>query len=86
MADEYLALKRAKGKRSIHDDELILKRLEAWFGEATPIVDITAPRIAQDERDRLSKASARGTPLAAATLNRELALVRNSRRRGCGKR
>ena len=48
-----------------------------WFGEATPIVDVTAQRIAQYERDRLSKMSVRGTPLAAATLNRELALVRH---------
>ena len=77
VAEEYVALKRAKGKRSIHDDELILKRLKAWFGETTPIVDITAQRIAQYERDRLSRMSARGTPLAAATLNRELALVRH---------
>jgi integrase len=77
VAEEYVALKRAKGKRSIHDDELILKRLKAWFGEATPIVDVTAQRIAQYERDRLSKMSVRGTPLAAATLNRELALVRH---------
>ena len=75
MADEHLALKRAKGTRSTHGDELILKRLKAWFGEATPIVDITAQRIAQYERHRLSKASARGPPLAAAALNRELALV-----------
>jgi len=77
VAEEYLTLKRAKGKRSIHDDELILTRLKAWFGDATPIVDITAQRIAQYERDRLSKMSARRTPLAAATLNRELALVRH---------
>ena len=77
VADEYLALKRAKGKRSIHDDELILKRLKVWFGETTPIVDITAQRIAQYERNRLSRMSARGTPLAAATLNRELALARH---------
>jgi integrase len=77
VAEEYLALKRAKGKRSIHDDELILTRLKTWFGDATPIVDITAQRIAQYERDRLSKMSARGTPLAAATLNREVALVRH---------
>jgi len=77
VADEYLSLKRAKGKRSIHDDELILKRLKAWFGDTAPITDLTAQRIAQYERDRLSKMSARGTPLAAATLNRELALVRH---------
>jgi len=77
VADEYLSLKRAKRKRSIHDDELILKRLKAWFGDTAPITDITAHRIAQYECDRLSKMSARGTPLAAATLNRELALVRH---------
>ena len=77
MAEEYLTLKRAKGKRSIHDDELILKRLKAWFGETIPVAGITAQRIAQYERDRLSKTSARGTSLAAATLNRELALLRH---------
>lgn len=76
MAEESLTLKRAKGKRSIHDDELILKRLKAWFGEPIPVSGITAQRIAQYERDRLSKMSVRGTPLAAATLNRELALLR----------
>jgi len=47
VAEEYLAFKRGKGKRSIHEDEKILAKLKARFGADTPLPEITAQRIAQ---------------------------------------
>lgn len=47
VAQEYLAYKRGKGKRSIRQDEQILTKLKARLGAEAPIVEITSQRIAQ---------------------------------------
>ena len=57
VTEEYLALKRGKGKRSIAQDEQLLKKLKAGLGEETPLVEITAQRITQYDRDRVSENS-----------------------------
>lgn len=83
LADEYLAYKRAKGKRTVEEDARQLARLRAAFGGDTPIVEITAQRIAQYDLARSTTKSERRTrPVKAATINRELALLRHILRLG----
>lgn len=78
VASEYLDFKRAKGKRSLADDELALtKRILPWFGAETPVKEITALRIAQYDRERSAGLSRLKRPVTPATVNRELALVRH---------
>ena len=77
VAQEYLEYKRGKGKRSLRDDEDRLKRLTAFFGADTPLGEITAHRIAQYDRDRVTHQSCRKTLISPSTVNRELALLRH---------
>jgi len=77
VAREYLEFKRAKGKRTLLDDEQRLTRLLRWFGTDTPITEITAQRIAQYDRERVTEISCRGRPVSPSTVNRELAMLRH---------
>lgn len=77
VVQEYLALKRAKGKRTVAEDGVKLGRFEAFFGTATPITEVTAQRIAQYDRERAVAISKRGARLQASTINRELAALRH---------
>jgi len=77
VSEEYLAFKRGKGKRSIREDEKILKKLAARLGADTPLPEITAQRIAQYDRARVSEISKLGRPVSPSTVNRELAVLRH---------
>jgi integrase len=78
LAAEYLDFKRAKGKRSLADDETALaRRILPWFGGETPVTEITGHRIAQYDRDRSAGLSRLKRPVTPATVNRELALIRH---------
>src|SRR2546426_11515484 len=56
LVTEYLDYKRAKGKRSISQDEQIGEKLERGFGVEASVTEITAQRIAQYvPKIRLSK-------------------------------
>ena len=67
VAQEYLDFKRGKGKRSIRQDEQILGKLKARLGADTPITEITAQRIAQYDRQRVTETSKLGRPVSAST-------------------
>src|SRR5688500_8629501 len=71
VAQEYLDFKRGKGKRSIAQDEQLLKKVKAGVGAETPLVEITAQRIAQYDRDRVSAKSRHGRLVSPSTVNRE---------------
>jgi len=78
VAEEYLAFKRGKGKRSIAQDEQLLTKLKAGLGADTPLTEITAQRIAQYDRDRFSQKSEKiGRPVSPSTVNGELAVLRH---------
>lgn len=77
IAEEYLAYKRGKGKRSIGQDEQILGMLKARLGAETPIAEITAQRIAQYERQRVTEKSRLKRLVTLSTVNRELAILRH---------
>jgi len=77
VAQEYLDYKRGKGKRSIRQDEQILGKLKVRLGAETPLVEITAQRIAQYDRGRVSETSKAGRLVMPATVNRELAILRH---------
>src|SRR2546425_1158883 len=77
VEEKYLAYKRAEGKRSIADDEMNLTRLKAWFGPDTPIVEVTAQRIADYSRERATQKSRLKRLLSPASRNRELATLRH---------
>jgi integrase len=77
VIDEYLALKRAKAKRTVDEDAVKLGRFAAFVGRGTPVTEVTAQRIAQYDRDRSSTLSKRGAALSPATINRDLAAVRH---------
>lgn len=77
VAREYLEFKRAKGKRSIVEDERDLRRFTAEFGADTPITEITAQRIAAYDRQRVTETSRLKRPITPASVNRELATLRH---------
>jgi integrase len=77
VGQEYIDFKRAKGKRTIGEDQAKLARFMGVFGADTPITDVTAQRIATYERQRVTETSMRGAAVAPATLNRELAMLRH---------
>jgi len=74
---EYLEYKRAKGKRSIRQDEQICGKLTRGFGAETPVTEITAQRIAQYDRVRVTQTSKLGHLVTPSTVNRELAILRH---------
>jgi integrase len=80
--DRYLAAKSRK--RSVSEDKRILGHLKDYFGKDTPLAEITAGRISEYKGHRLSStrnigegASAVERPIAGATVNRTLALLRH---------
>ena len=77
LVTEYLDYKRAKGKRSIRQDEQISEKLKRGLGAETSVTEITAQRIAQYDRDRVTQTSRLGRPVTASTVNRELAILRH---------
>jgi hypothetical protein len=77
VATEYLEYKRGKGKRSIRQDEQILGKLKTRLGADTPIPEITAQRVAQYDRQRVTETSRLGRLVTPSTVNRELAILRH---------
>ena len=80
--DRYLAAKSRK--RSVSEDKRILGHLKDYFGKDMPLAEITASRISEYKGHRLSSVrkigegeSAVQRPIAAATVNRTLALLRH---------
>src|SRR5712691_11580692 len=76
LVTEYLDYKRANGKRSIRQDEQISEKLKRGLGAETSVTEITAQRIAQYDRDRVTQTSRLGRLVTASTVNRELAILR----------
>jgi integrase len=76
MLEEYLAQKE-RGKRTIRNDRMAAERFKAAFGADTPLEDITAQRIAEWGRQRMARQSRLGRPLAPASLNRDLSILRH---------
>jgi integrase len=76
--ERYLATKARK--LSLTEDARILGHLREYFGKDTPLADITAARVADYKGSRLStvrKVGEEERPLAGATVNRALALLRH---------
>jgi len=80
--ERYLATKARK--RSLFEDIRILGHLKEYFGKDTALAEITAARIAEYKGSRLSAVRKIGEgetaverPLAGATVNRALALLRH---------
>jgi integrase len=80
--DRYLSAKSRK--RSLSEDKRILGHLKNYFRTDTPLSEITASRISEYKGRRLSSArkigegeSAVERPIAGATVNRTLALLRH---------
>jgi integrase len=76
--ERYLATKARK--RSLTEDARILGHLREYFGNDTPLADITAARVADYKGFRLTtvrKVGDEERPLAGATVNRALALLRH---------
>ena len=67
----------SEGKRSIQDDEERSVPLLAFFGKATPLAAIRTRRVAEYRMARRATTSRLGRPLAPATVNREVALLRS---------
>jgi hypothetical protein len=75
--ERYFKAKARKKASSLAEDERLSKHLLAEFGEQIPLAEITANRISQYQEKRLAVTkSRRGGKLAAATVNRPLALLR----------
>src|SRR4030095_879141 len=79
--ERYLGAKSRK--RSVSEDRRILGHLKDYFGKDTPLAEITASRISEYKGHRLSTARKIGEgeraierPLAGATVNRTLAMLR----------
>jgi len=77
MVEKFLAKKKSEGKRSIQDDEERSVPLLAFFGKATPLAAIRTRRVAEYRMARRATTSRLGRPLAPATVNREVALLRS---------
>src|SRR5262249_34196541 len=76
--ERYLASKARK--KGLAEDKRLLGHFEVFFGKDTALADITASRIAEYKGYRLSAARKVGDdtrPLAGATVNRALALLRH---------
>ena len=78
VVEEYLAYKRAKGKRSVEeDDEILNRKLVPFFGADTKMVDIKDSRIADYERAKAVEINPRTErTLTTSTVNRHLSVLR----------
>jgi integrase len=73
--ERYLAAKARK--KSLAEMTRVLEVFKTYFGEETPLSEITASRIAEWEARRLASRSRQtGEPLAVASINRPLATLR----------
>lgn len=79
VAEQYIAYKRGKGKRSIGDDiEILDKRLLPFFGRETKVSDISTTRIAAYEALRASEMHPQlKRPVTPSTINRHLSILRS---------
>ena len=79
VAEEYLAYKRDHGKRSLKDDERIVRaRLLPAFGPGLPVRRLTAPAIAQYEKQRMAaKVQRTDRKVSAYTVANELGVLRH---------
>jgi integrase len=79
LAEEYLAYKRDHGKRSLKDDERIVRaRLLPAFGAGLPVHRLTAAAIAQYEKARMAAPVVPGgRKLSAHTVRNELGVLRH---------
>lgn len=77
MKEEYLKIKIGDGKRSLRCDRLIFKKFEAEFGGM--IIDKITEDDVKDcfKRERCRVSSRTGKRLSAASVNRQIALLRN---------
>src|SRR3989442_1060433 len=82
LVAEYLAFKRATGKRSVFKDEFTCRALVRGLGAETPLTEITSQRIALYQRDRSVATSRHGRPLKPASINPRLAVARHMLRPG----
>jgi len=78
VVEEYLAYKRAKGKRSVEeDDEILNRKLVPFFGADTKMVDLKDSRIADYERAKAVEINPRTErTLTTSTVNRHLSVLR----------
>jgi len=76
-AERYIVTKARK--RSLAEDERILKHFKSAFGADTPLADITASRISEYKAQRLAGLSPyrKDVTLSVAAVNRPLALLRH---------
>src|SRR5262245_23316899 len=79
IAEEYLTYKRDHGKRSLKDDERIVRaRLLPAFGAGLPIRRLTAAAIAQYEKQRMAATvQHRKRKVSAYTVCNELGVLRH---------
>jgi integrase len=79
VGEEYLTYKRDHGKRSLKDDERIVRnRLLPAFGAGLPVRRLTAAAIAQYEKQRMAaKVEGRDRKLSAYTVANELGVLRH---------
>ncbi len=78
VVDEYLAHKANEKKRSVDDDELILKRkILPAFGAETPLRKITREDIARFTKARLEQEVRPGHKVKAGTVANELSVFRH---------
>ena len=79
LAEEYLAYKWDHGKRSLKDDERILRtRLLPAFGGSLPVRRLTAAAIAQYEKARMAATVVcGGRKVSAHTVRNELGVLRH---------
>jgi integrase len=77
MTERYLKEKEISRKRTVSNDRRIIKMLLAFFGESTPLTEITAPRIAEYRIMRLTtKSEKTQRALEPGSVNRELSILR----------
>ncbi len=77
MVDEYLAQKRALGKRSIRNDEMATAAFLVEFGRNRSLTEIQEAEIARYAERRLTETSQRlKRSVRPATVNRQLAILR----------
>jgi len=74
--ERYLVAKR-RTKRSIAEDERVLRRFAEHFGKDTPLADITAAKISAWKDQDLARTVPGGKPVTVATVNRSLSALKH---------
>lgn len=70
VADEYLTLHARPHKRSVKDDETVLRRFLSYFGDSFPAKRVTPHALERYRTDRVKEVS-------QARVNRELAILKS---------